>query len=219
MIVLLVYLENDNTQLVDNQNNIKMKTRILSLITVLVAVLGFTTSTFAKDDNFTVLNDVKHINTLEIHGNVEVYVSDASSDQVKVYNKYYSESALVQSSNGVLRITSYKPEKLVVWVSANDLRSISAFDNAEVKSFGKLSKIELNVDLHDNAAAKLDVDAFSTNLIVKDFAKADISGSTEKYNLDRAALTAVNTSNFKAAQTTQNNVTLSADLNTDQIGM
>ena|ERR1700744_3712583 len=199
-----------------------MKTRILSLITVLLVVVGFTNATYAKslnDDNFTVLNDVHAINKIEIHGNVEVYVSDATADQVKVYNKYYSESALIQNANGVLRITSYKSEKLVVWVSANDLRSISAYDNAEIKSFGKLSKIDFNVDLHDNASAKLDLDAFNASLTVKDFAKADLSGSANQFNLDSNALTTVNSSSFKVATINQNQVAASFDINTDLVGM
>src|SRR5882757_11417178 len=108
-----------------------MKTKILSVITMFVVVLGLTKSTYANsltNDAYTVLNDIRTINKIEVHGNVELYISDASSDQVKVYNKYYAESALVQSRNGVLRISSYKTDKLVVWVSANDLRSVSVFD-------------------------------------------------------------------------------------------
>ncbi|MGZ3901875.1 MAG: hypothetical protein ACXVDC_16230 [Bacteroidia bacterium] len=82
-----------------------MKTKILSLIAISVVVLGLTTTTYAataNNDNYTVLSDISTINKIEVYGNVELYVSDASSDQVKVYNKYYSESALVQSKNGVL---------------------------------------------------------------------------------------------------------------------
>src|ERR1700749_3724905 len=112
-----------------------MKTRILSVITILVVVLGFTKPTLAataNHDAYTVLNDINNINKIEVHGNVELFVSDANADQVKVYNKYYSETALVQNKNGVLSIASYSTEKLVVWVSAADLRGISAYDNAEI---------------------------------------------------------------------------------------
>src|SRR4051812_8196368 len=122
-----MYLKITKTQITDNQNNNKMKTRIISAITMLVVVLGITKSSYAaaKDNTtVTVLNNISAINKIELHGNVELYISDGSADQVKVYNKYYSESALVQNTNGVLRITSYNSEKLVVWVTAADLRSI-----------------------------------------------------------------------------------------------
>jgi hypothetical protein len=194
-----------------------MKTAILTIFSALVLVSGIVNSTYAataKNDNntYTVLTDINAINKIEVHGNVELYVSDASSDQVKVYNKYYSESALVQSKNGVLRITSYKAEKLVVWVSANDLRSISAYDNAEVKSFGNMSKIEFDVDLHDNASAKLNLDAYSANVTVKDNAKADLKGSATELNLNRDIESNVQSKNFTAVHYRENKTAISNDL-------
>src|SRR5271165_6367831 len=150
-----------------------MKTTILTIFAALVLSTGIaktTNAASAKSENITVLTEISAINKIEVHGNVELYVSDGTADQVKVYNKYYAESALVQSTNGVLRISSYKAEKLVVWVTANDLRSISAYDNAEVKSFGDISKIEFNVDLHNSASAGLNLNAFNVNVTVKDHA-------------------------------------------------
>ena len=158
-----------------------MKIKILSLITMLI-VLGSTSKTFANN-NATLLKEKAAISKIEVRGNVELYISDAPSDQIKVYNKYYSESALVQSQNGVLRIASYTNEKLIVWVSSSDLRSVSAYDNSVVKSFGHLSKIEFNVDLHNQAEANLNLDTYAATLTVKDNAKVSMSGSTQDLNL------------------------------------
>jgi len=164
-----------------------MKTQIVTLFTILTLGLGITKTTYAatpaKNQTYTVLTNINTINKIEVHGNVELYVSDGETDLVKVYNKYYNENALIQSKNGVLRITSYKAEKLIVWVTANDLRSITAYDNAEVKSFGKLSKIEFNVDLYNNASAKLDLDVINANVIVNDKAKVNLSGTVNDYDL------------------------------------
>jgi hypothetical protein len=199
-----------------------MKTRILSIITLFVIVLGFTNLTYAAPVNsqvVTVLNNISNINKIEVYGNVELYVSDATTDQVKVYNKYYGESALVQNKNGVLRISSYKAEKLVVWVSAADLRSISAFDNAEVKSFGNLSKIELNVDLHNNATASLNLDAYSASLTLADNAKANISGTVTDYSLNKGDNSTVNNQNFTATHTTEAKKSIPATIKTDEIAV
>ena len=201
-----------------------MKTAILTIFSAVVLTAGIVNTTNAataknNDNAYTVLTNVSAINKIEVHGNVELYVSDASSDQVKVYNKYYSESALVQSQNGVLRITSYKPEKLVVWVSATDLRSISAYDNAEVKSFGSITKIEFDVDLHDNATAKLNLDAFNASVTVKDNAKADLSGFANQLNLNRDIESNVKSNNFAVAHRIENKPTLAADFNKELIGM
>jgi hypothetical protein len=189
-----------------------MKTKFFSLITISALVLGLSTSTNAATKNSlannnevsTVLTNVSKINKIEVHGNVELYISDGANDQVKVYNRYYAESALVQNQNGVLRISSWSTQKLVIWVTANDLRSISAYDYAQVKSFGKLSPIELNVDLHNNSSVNLNLDAYSANVTVTDHAKADISGTADELNLDHDITASVNKYNFTAAHYTDN---------------
>jgi hypothetical protein len=177
-----------------------MKTQIITIFAALALSTGIaktTNAATAKNETVTVLTDISAINKIEVRGNVEVYISDGATDQVKVYNKYYAESALVQSKNGVLRIASYKAEKLVVWVTAADLRSISAYDNAEVRSFGDLSKIEFDVDLHNNASAKLNLDAYSANIDVNDQAKANLSGTANEYDLKYSHAENVNEKNFE----------------------
>jgi hypothetical protein len=205
--------KNKKIQIIDNQNSNNMKTKILSIVTIAAIVLGITNTTFAATKNdsavknsevSTVLTNVSAINKIEVHGNVELYVSDGSNDQVKVYNRYYAESALVQNQKGVLRISSYTTQKLVVWVTANELRSISVYDNAEVKSFGKLSTIELNVDLHNDASAKLNLDAYRANVKLTDHAKADLSGSANEFSLSHDVATSVNKYYFTATNYTEN---------------
>jgi hypothetical protein len=178
-----------------------MKTQILTIATVLSLALATSTNTFAATHSSnvsTVLTDVKHINKIEVRGNVELYVSDGTRDNVKVYDKYYSESALVQNQNGVLRISSYKNEKLVVWVTAAELQSISVYDNASVKSFGKLSGINLEVNLYNHAAANLNLEAFAANINVNDQATANLTGTVNDCNLKYNQSATVNSTNFVA---------------------
>lgn len=179
-----------------------MKTNLIAIFTVIVIVLGISTSTYAAIDNNTkgiVLTDITKINKIEVYGNVELYISNGPADQVKVYNRYYAESALVQSQKGVLRISSYKTEKLVVWVTVNELSSITAYDNADIKSFGKLSSIQLDVKLYNNASANLDLDAFSTHFTMNDHAKANLSGNVTDYNVTRNMASSVNRTNLVVA--------------------
>ncbi|TSD66171.1 hypothetical protein FFF34_001855 [Inquilinus sp. KBS0705] len=189
-----------------------MKTKFLTIATIFTLALGTVSSTYASVTNnnneevSTTLTNVSNISKIEIRGNVELYVSDGTTDQVKVYNKYYSESALVQNQNGVLRISSYTAKKLVVWVTAADLRSISAYDNASVKSFGKLSKIDLDVNLYNTASAQLNVDAYKANVTVNDRATADISGTINDYSLNHDQSATVNQTNL-VAEKANNNLT------------
>ena len=179
-----------------------MRTQIITIFGALVLSAGIAATSYAtpaNNSNVTVLNDITSISQIEVRGNVQLYISNSTTNQVKVYNKYYAENALVQGKNGVLRITSYNPEKLVVWVSAADLRSVSAYDNSEVSSFGSFSSIEFSVDLHNNATAKLNLDAFNANLTVADRATATLTGYAEKFDLTYTRLANVNCSGFQSA--------------------
>ena len=187
-------------QLVENQKIKKMKTRILSITIILLSILGISNAAFSASSNSTMvttLTDISSINKIEIHGNVEVFISDGDAKNVKVYNQYYGESALVQNQNGTLRISSYKEEKLVVWVTSNEIQSISAYDNAEVKSVGNLSKIEFSVELHNNAKAVLGLDAYAANVKLGDNASIELSGSVDEYTLSHNVKTAANNNNVR----------------------
>jgi len=182
-----------------------MKTKVLTIAAIIALAFGTANLSNAatvknNNDAAIVLTNVSKINKIEIHGNVEVYVSDGTEDQVKVYNHYYAENALVQSQNGVLRISSYKAEKLVVWVTAKDLQAISAYDNANVTSFGKLSEISLDVNLFNNATADLNLDAYNANINVNDHAKAQLTGIANQCELSYSTGSTVNHVNFTAAQ-------------------
>ena len=197
-----------------------MKTQIITILTALVLVTGVAkadTTAAAKNEDVTILNDVSAINKIEVRGNVMLYISDGSADQVKVYNKYYAESALVKSRNGVLSIASYKAEKLVVWVTAADLSSIAAYDNSEVKTFGDVSKIEFNVELHNNASAKLSFDAFALNVTVADNAKADISGTATEFTLNRSVGSTVNRTGLSAEHFADNKTGVAVAAKNDDI--
>ena len=190
-----------------------MKTKILSVILVFAVIAGLSQSTYAASTNnagYTVLNDIKSINKIEVKGNVELFISDNSTEQVKVYNRYYSESALVQSKNGVLRISSYTAEKLVVWVSSENLRSVSAYDNAEVRSFGDVSKIEFNIDLHDYAKADLNFNSFSVNVTLKDHATIVLDGTANDFTITTTPGSTVINHTFLSNYYTENKISAPA---------
>lgn len=183
-----------------------MKTTFLTLATIAAVVSGTQNLTYAATKNTasvkeisTELNNVSSINKIEVRGNVELYVSDGTSDQIKVYNRYYAESAVVQNKKGVLEIASYSSKKLVVWITAKDLHSIAVYDNAEVRSFGKLSSIDLDVKLSDNAYAKLDLNGYAANITVSNHAKIDLAGNVTEGSLKFDRSSFVNSSRFAAS--------------------
>jgi len=190
-----------------------MKTRIITLIT-LVTVLSTTSLTYAaaktNNDQITVIATESNINKIEASGNVEVYITNGDKDEVKVYDDYYAQNALVQDKDGVLRISSYTADKLVVLVTVADLRSITATDNASVKSDGTFSAIELDVKLDKNASAQLKLDVFAANITVTQGAKADLSGSVNDYDLNYSRSGKINSTELVAVNSTKNNITKKA---------
>jgi hypothetical protein len=179
-----------------------MKTLILTIAIAVSSLFGISQTTYAatgSNQQVTQLTDVSNISEIEVHGNVQVYLSNGDANQVKVYNNYYAESALVQDEHGVLRISSYSPEKLVVWVTVKQLERLSAYDNAEVKSFGKLSTIDLDVKLFNNASAKLDMDTFTATISLDQRAKADLTGTVTEGKIQYARSSYLNTTNLDAA--------------------
>ena len=176
-----------------------MKTSILTLAIALSSVLGISNAALAANkghDVVTVLTDINHISKIEVHGNIELYLSDGITDNVKVYNSYYSENALVQNQNGVLKISSYKAEKLVVWITVSNLSDLAVYDNAQVKSFGKLSALELNVNLYNDASAQLNMDAYAVSMKLNDHAKADLEGTIAEAQFGYDYSTSLNITNL-----------------------
>jgi hypothetical protein len=207
-----MYLKTQRLKTIDNQNNKTMK-KAFTLIAI--AALAFGTVNFSKaadgktsnNNNaevITTLTEVHNVSKIEVRGNVEVFVTSGNDEKVKVYNRYYAEDAFVQNQDGTLKIAAYGSEKLVVWVTVSDLRDINVYDNAEVRSFGKLSAIDLNVNLHDNATANLDVDSFNASFNIDGKAKANLAGTVNDCQLNYAAAATVNQSQLKAAHMTQN---------------
>ncbi len=106
-----------------------------------------------------------------------------------------------------------KAEKLIVWVTLNDLRSVAAFDDADVRTFGNISKIEFNVELHNRATASLNIDAFNANVKLTDHAKANLAGTVSNYTLTREGNASVASNNLKADHFTENKAIVIADKN------
>jgi hypothetical protein len=177
-----------------------MKTSIKTLIALsLTSSALVTKATDGKAQ--TVLTDVKKVNKINVSGNVELILVQSADENVKVYNDYYASNALVQQKNGELRISSFNKETLTVIVYVTNLTSISASDNATVKTFGKFSSVNLDVNLKDKATASLNTSTISLNTNVTDEANLTLSGTTEDYNAVLGSVAKLNMTQFAAENT------------------
>ena len=188
-----------------------MKTSIKNLCSVVLGVITMSTSAFATDGitnnvkttasikAVTILNEVKNINKIVATGNVEVYVVQAPTESVKVYDSYYSKNALVQQKDGVLRISSFEKEPLAVTVYVRNISAIEASDNAVVKTYGKVNFLSLDVLLKDKASAEINAKTVNLYTSVKDEASLKLSGSTEQHYALMGTSAKMSTGNFIAA--------------------
>ncbi|RZK50602.1 MAG: hypothetical protein EOO99_00030 [Pedobacter sp.] len=143
-----------------------MKTSIKNLIATSIACLTLlVTAPLAKADtsNMTILKEVKKVNQVNVAGNVNLILVQSNEEQIKIYDNYYQKNAYIQEKNGELRISSYDKETLTVVVYIKNLNSLTASDNATVKTYGQFSSLELNVNLKDNAKAILNTNTITLN--------------------------------------------------------
>ncbi len=189
-----------------------MKTSIKNLIAAVLTTVVLTSSAFASTDEqkstntVTILNQVKNINKLVVSGNVEVFLIQAPTESVKVYDSYYSKNALVQQEQGVLRISSFEKETLKVAVYVNNISAIQASDNASVKTFGKVSFLSLDVILKDKASADINANTVSLYTSVKDNASLTLSGSTEDHTALLGSVARMSMNQFAAVNSSVSSV-------------
>ncbi|TKC02042.1 GIN domain-containing protein [Pedobacter cryotolerans] len=187
-----------------------MKTSIKNLFAVALTSLVLTSSAFAatdvKSNQVTILNQVKNISKIEVKGNVEIILVQATVESVKVYDSYYAKNALVQQQDGVLRISSFQKETLTVAVYVRNLSSIEAADNATVTTLGKVNFLSLDVVLTGKAKADLNTNTVNLTTVVKDNAILNLSGYTTDLYASMGANANLNLAQFKADCSSVNSI-------------
>lgn len=179
-----------------------MNTSIKNLFAALLTVITLTTSAFAATDvadkKVTVLGQSKNISKIVVNGNVEVIVLQAPTQQVKVYDSYYSKNAFVQEENGVLRISSFQKETLTIAVYVRNLTSIEAGEQSIVRTQGPIYFLDLSVTLKDNAKAEINANTVNLTTTIKDQASIKLSGQAVDYVASVSTQAKINMDQFKS---------------------
>jgi hypothetical protein len=176
-----------------------MKTTFLKIATV-VLMLTAGVKSYAANAETTKLTWLSKFYKIEVHGNVRLHLLQGEENAVEMRGTYFDHNALLQVDNGVLRVTCYRAERLDVWVTLYDLSSIDAYDNVLVDTYGKLSLIELSVELFNKAKANLNLDCFATHIKLNDNSLADISGTAMESDLAVNYASTLNSTGFLADQ-------------------
>lgn len=180
-----------------------MKRTFLKIATLLF-LLAAGKASFAKvsdkGQSYTELTWIHKFYKIEVHGNVQLHLLSGDKCIVEMNSTYFDHNALVQVEDGVLRITCYRTETLNVWVTTDDLRVLSAYDNVLIQTEGKFSAIELDVELFNKAKADLDLDCIAANVKLNDRSMADIKGTAMASDLTSNYAATLNTTSFSADQ-------------------
>lgn len=180
-----------------------MKTAIHTIAAIIFLMILASHPSFARNENnhnkkLISLPGVSRVNKIEARGKIDLYIMYGDSDKVEVNECYYQQNALVQVEKGILRITSYNDERIKVWVTVNDLRNLLAYDEVYILSIGRLSTLDLTIELNDQAYAKLNIDCFTTDIRLDDNSKADLEGFAMNSNLLVNYSATANITNFIA---------------------
>jgi hypothetical protein len=181
-----------------------MKTSIKTIIALALTtavISGTTLAAKANDNQITVLSETKKIDKINVAGNVEVILVQSANESVKVYDNYYSKNALVQQQNGELRISSFDKKPLTVVVYVASLSSITASNNATVKTNGVFNTLGLDVTLNDKASAHLNTNTVNLFTKVNGQANLTLTGSTEDYYAVMGSVAKLNMAQFSALST------------------
>ncbi|TWI96653.1 hypothetical protein JN11_03764 [Mucilaginibacter frigoritolerans] len=180
-----------------------MKTTFLKIATVLL-ILTAGTKTFAanpgSNQELTELTWINKFYKIEVHGNVRLHLLSGEKNGVQMSGTYYDHDALVEIENGVLRITCYSAERLDVWVTVYDLNALTAYDDVLVKTEGRFSSLDLDIELYDKAKADLNLDCCFIHIKLNDSSLANISGTAIESELAVNYASTLNSTNFIAAQ-------------------
>jgi hypothetical protein len=160
-----------------------MKKTLLLTITILTFFLSSRNETMASPQpgslNKSELPGNPKINELEVRGNVQVYLSIGNEENIAMDENQSMKGIKILKENQVLKISSNSPKIQVVWLRLTNLNKISVFDHSAVNSFGKISVLDINVNLYNQAMANLDMNTFNADFVIKDQARAELKGFGE----------------------------------------
>ena len=168
-----------------------MKTKILHRLALIVLALvviifsSFKSANTAQNKiKFSELRTGNTIQKIVLNGNVEVFLTQGNVESLMVYDDNYSKNASVQWESGVLRIASYKDQKLSVWITVKNLGEIEASGKSTIQSMNKLSTVNLSINLKDGAKAILDAQVFNLTTAVADSSKLELNGEAENQQIN-----------------------------------
>ncbi|MFC3561056.1 GIN domain-containing protein [Pedobacter jamesrossensis] len=182
------------------KNSIK---NLFAAALVMVTLSGATLAANATENNssYTALTQVKNITKIAVSGNVKLIIVQDAKESIEVFDKYYSNNALVQQQGSELRISSFTKDALTVIAHINNLTSIEASNTSSVTTSGKFNLLNLDVILKDKASANINANTINLNTIANDGTILNLEGTTESHTATLGNEAKMNMGDFASANT------------------
>lgn len=144
----------------------------------------------------TILADIRDLSRIEVSGNVELLLSQGGKEQVELYDQADPRGRKVRFSDGTLQIRS--AEKLTVLVTVSNLQSLEASGQAVIRSLNRISSIDLDVRLRDQARGMLEAEAFNLTAMLEGGSRMDLSGQAENQVITLSEVSRLQAAAFRA---------------------
>ncbi|MCZ4223895.1 GIN domain-containing protein [Pedobacter rhodius] len=163
-----------------------MKNSIKNVFVAALTIVALSSATTVArateiNANYTALTQVKNITKIAVSGNVKLILIQDNKESIEVFDKYYSNNALVQQQGSELRISSFSKNALTVIAHVNNISSIEASNTSTVATAGKFNLLNLNVVLKDKATANINANTVNLTTIINDGTSLNLEGTTESH--------------------------------------
>jgi hypothetical protein len=176
-----------------------MKTLKTLFATVLIAIT-VCFSSFAADSN------VSSIRKIIVKGNAKIVLVQKDKESVNVLESIDSAKSNIKMVGNTLMVVSTEESPITVMVYVRDLFRVEAFDNANISVRGQLNLPYLQVLLHDNAKASINVISKGVYSVIDDKSTLKLKGVSNEHIVLRSKISRIQMDNFVCVSTTSTNI-------------
>jgi hypothetical protein len=176
-----------------------MKTLKTLFATVIIAITVCFSSFAAKAQ-------LSAIRKIIVKGNANIVLVQQEKESVKILETIDTAKSNVKMVGNTLMVNSTEVEPITVMVYVKDLFRIEAFDNANISVRGQLNLPYLQVLLHDNAKASVNIITKGVYSVIDDKSTLKLKGVSNQHIVYRSKISKIKMDDFACVSTTSNNI-------------
>jgi len=141
---------------------------------------------------------IKNVQHLVVRGKVTVFLLQDEKEEVRFYDKTAAAAVQVKQEGNILTITGTSDRPARVGVYVRNLNLLEASGQSEVRSFGKMAFLGLDLRLRDQAKADINAQMVSLYVNLKDDSSLNLRGSAQEHVAVLGAFSRLDMQGFNA---------------------